>query len=680
MDKVFWLMPTRLSRLATRGSVLGASLLLASLLTTGVMAQQSVLPTKRIAFELPAADGSRIALPVEAEAVIVCFLGTECPLARQYAPRLQQLADTYRQRNVAVLGVDSNVQDSAAEVLRFCEANKIRFPIGLDHDQQVANLLGVDRTPEVVLLDRNRTVCYQGRIDDQYMPGVAKPQATAFELRDALDAVLRQEPVLVPKTTAVGCRIGKIRQALADAPVTYTGQIARVLNTHCIECHRLGEIGPFAMSDYAELRGWGEMLVEVIDQGRMPPWHAATGPAAEGHTQLRNARLMPETDKQLVRDWVAAGMPYGPAVDLPPIPEVKSVWHLPSPPDIEVAMRDRPFDVPAEGTLDYQYFVVDPGFTEDRWVAAAQVVPGNPGVVHHAIVFIRPPDGSDVRGVSWLTAYVPGQRHSPLPAGSARRVPAGSKLVFQMHYTPNGQSQSDVTRVGMVFADPASVEREVITLMAINQEFEIPPLAAAHPVNGELTRWPAGSQLLAISPHMHVRGKSFRVTAVREDQRQTLLDVPRYDFNWQHTYELSQPLALDQWDSVRFDATFDNSPANPVNPNPHTLVTWGDQTWEEMAVAFFEVSCPRTAPTSASSNTRLSASSSDSKPDRVGSAEDFADRFLKALDRNGDQVIGFDEAPLSMQRYSFELFDANRDRRIDRTELVQAYPRAESNR
>ncbi|MGN6135356.1 MAG: redoxin domain-containing protein [Aureliella sp.] len=639
-------------------------------------------------FALPAAGGGTVALPDQAQAVVVCFLGTECPLARQYAPRLQKLADELSDKGVVVIGIDSNLQDSSAEVAAFRRANNIRFPIGMDYDQKVAGLLGATRTPEVFVLDSQRSLRYQGRIDDQYLPGLVKPQASAQDLSEALDDLLSGRSVRIERTEAVGCLIGKPRRADSDPSVTYSGQVARVFNEHCVECHRSGEIGPFAMTDYEELRGWGDMIVEVIDQGRMPPWHAA-----QGHAPLRNARSMPETDKQLVRDWVAAGLPFGDAAKLPPTPPAESQWHLPRKPDLEIAMRSRPFHVPAEGTIDYQYFVVDPGLTEDRWVSAAQVIPGNPGVVHHAIVFIRPPDGAGFRGVSWLTAYVPGQRHSGLPEGTARRIPAGSKFVFQMHYTPNGQPQDDNTKVGMVFADPASVENEVITLMAINQEFEIPPRAADHPVTASLSHLPRGGQLLAISPHMHVRGKSFQLFTRSGGQKQLLLDVPHYDFNWQHTYELAQPLPLDSIQGLEFLATFDNSSGNPVNPNPDTLVTWGDQTWEEMAVAFFEVSQPldkqsqesaadvvdQTGNRSRAANA-VAGSSPSADEQTAAAAEKFAADFLSALDRDHDGRVTYDEAPISIQRYSFDLFDADGDRNIDRDDLLVTYPRVASGR
>lgn len=279
-----------------------------------------------------------------------------------------------------------------------------------------------------------------------------------------------------------------------------------------------------------------------------------------------------------------------------------------------------------------------------------------------------------MRGVNWLTAYVPGQRHSALPPGTARRIPAGSKFVFQMHYTPNGHAQQDNTRVGMVFVEPESVENEIITLIALNQEFEIPPHATDHLVTAQVPELPAGAQLLAVSPHMHVRGKSFQVFSQVGDQRKLLLDVPRYDFNWQHTYEFSEPLALDSVESLQIVARFDNSAGNPVNPDPSATVTWGDQTWEEMAVAFFEVSQPLNRQLEPLADVAAAHHQDEPEPTLESpAARKYADDFLKALDRDGDGRVAHAEAPLSVKHYSFGFFDANRDKQIDRDELLRAY-------
>ena len=268
------------------------------------------------------------------------------------------------------------------------------------------------------------------------------------------------------------------------------------------------------------------------------------------------------------------------------------------------------------------------------------MIPGNRGVVHHCIVFVRPPDGSSFRGVGWLTGYVPGQRSFALPPGRARKVPAGSKLVFQMHYTPNGVEQSDVTQLGINFVDHKQVTHEVYTLLAIDQEFEIPPFHANFPVHGAVEWFPKRAELLAIVPHMHVRGRAFQAVSRSNGKTSVLLDVPRYDFNWQHVYELTTPLKLAEIDGLEFTARFDNSKDNPVNPDPSQTVTWGDQTWEEMAIAFFEVSEPIATdrefePTP---KRRLPTVRAESLPAEAIDVEAFATKFFERFDRNRDGI------------------------------------------
>ncbi len=309
-------------------------------------------------------------------------------------------------------------------------------------------------------------------------------------------------------------------------------------------------------------------------------------------------------------------------------------------------MREKPYRVPAEGTVEYQYFVTDPGFSEDRWVKAAQIIPGNRSVVHHAIAFIRPPDGGEFRGVGWLTAYVPGQRIIPLPPGHARKVPAGSKIVFQMHYTTNGSEQEDITKIGLIFARPEEVTDEVITLIGIDQDFEIPPHAANHVVAGEVRWKPASGRLLSFAPHMHVRGKSFELDVIQGGSSSTILHVPRYDFNWQHSYVLKNPLPLEEIEKIRFRATFDNSSSNPFNPDPAQWVNWGDQTWEEMAVVFLEVSEPL------AERGDSNKSEADSRSAEVEKKiNDYVADFFQELDRNGDEVVLRSEAPIAIRTH-----------------------------
>jgi len=644
-----------------------------SALATGPL---SISPDRVAEFSLPSVSGDVVSFSVPGEATwtVLCFLGTECPLAKLYGSRLQAMSDQFADDGVRFIGVNSNVQDSMNELRVYAADHQLRFPMVKDYDRSVALSAGATRTPEVVVVDRVGTVRYRGRIDDQYEPGIARASATRHDLRDAIECLVAGNPVASAVTTAVGCLISLPRASASpatettEASVTYCNVIARILNQNCVECHRSDEIAPFSLTDYDEVAGWADMSVEVIDNARMPPWHAAPG-----HAALANARNMPESDKQLFRDWVTAGTPFGDASDLPEPPTFVTGWQLPRAPDLVLPMRNVPFDVPAGGVVEYQYYVVDTEFESDRWVRAAEVIPGNHAVVHHAIAFIRPPDGSNVHEFGLLSAYVPGQRRSLLPQGYAQRVPAGSRIVFQMHYTPTGKSQTDITRIGLVFADASEVTHEVFTLGGIEQDFEIPPHTANYRVEDEVRGFPRDGMLLSITPHMHVRGKSFRFVSIRGDDRETLLEVPAYDFNWQHSYELASPLSLADIDRLRFTATFDNSADNPTNPDPNEYVTWGDQTWQEMALVFVSVARPLhpdvTQPPTAPVQPLESAADQARQGKWVEQAERFAEEYFQRFDSNGDGVIIQDELPHSVRIFAFRSFDHDRSGQITPDEI-----------
>ncbi len=623
-------------------------------------------------------DGRSVEWADEAEVRVFCFLGVECPVAKFYATRLNELAKEYANQKVVFLGVNSNPHDSLSDLRKFTAELGLGFRQIKDADQKIARIFGATRTAEIVVVDRQGQVSYRGRVDDQYAPGVKRSGPTSRDLDIALSSLLSGKPPATTRTKPVGCLITFEKKLSESSNVTYCKQVAPILYKHCLECHRQNEIGPFDISNYDELRGWSDMIVEVIEQKRMPPWHAE-----EGKYEFKNARHISAESLELIRRWVNDGAPYGDVKDLPNKPEVLEGWRLPSRPDLVVSMRDRPFIVPATGTVDYQYFVVDPKITEDRWISAAQVIPGKASVVHHAIVFIRPPDGVESTGVGWLTAFVPGQRATLFPPGYARKVPVGSKLVFQMHYTPNGQEQSDVTKIGMNFINSDQVTHQVFTLVGLDQEFEIPPHTSNHEVASSLRWLPPKGELLAIMPHMHLRGKSFRLTATAkpnatsESDVATILDVPHYDFNWQHTYELKSPIQLDTIQNLNFVVGFDNSSNNPFNPNPNEFVLWGDQTWEEMAVAFLEVATPlegnqdsdRTAKSRAESRTNVSnATLSNESPRSIA----FAEKLLAKFDRNRDGQLSKDESPRIIRDYSFHQLDSNQDGLVTREEMIAA--------
>lgn len=526
----------------------------------------------------------------DAKVVVVAFLGTECPIVRLYARRLQEFEDSYRQRGVVVVGIDANQQDSLAEMEHFARTHGIQFPFLKDPGNQIADRLAAQRTPEVYVLDRDRIVRYHGRIDDQYTYETQRSRVEQDYLATAVQELLADQLVTTAETELFGCHIGRVLSDPQDNGVTYSRQISRILQRRCVECHRNGEIAPFALTDYDEVVGWAEMIEEVVRQQRMPPWHASPE-----HGSFAEDRRMSDDERQLIYQWVADGAPRGDPQDLPVPAEYVAGWQLPQPPDVVIKMRAEPFQVPAAGPVEYQYFVVDPEFREDKWVRMAEVQPGNRQVVHHVLVFAQAPGSRPISGEQggFLAAYVPGLRARPFPEGMAKRVRAQSKLVFQVHYTPVGTEQADLSSLGLVFASPADVTHQVITAAAVETDFAIPPHDGNFAVESQSRPAPVSLQLLAMMPHMHLRGKSFRYEArYPGGTSEILLDVPRYDFNWQTTYRLATPKVLPAGTRIHCLAHYDNSEHNLANPAPDKTVRWGDQTWDEMMIGYFDVAVP----------------------------------------------------------------------------------------
>jgi hypothetical protein len=376
------------------------------------------------------------------------------------------------------------------------------------------------------VLDGDRSVRYHGRIDNQYGVGYAKKSASEAFLKDALDELLAGKTVSKAETAAVGCFIGRVRSADSASAVTYSNQVVRILNKRCVSCHRPGEAAPFAMTNYGEVSGWADAMAEVVRDRRMPPWHASP---KYGH--FANDRSMPEEEKEVLYQWAAAGAPEGNPKDVPAPPTFVEGWSLPKAPDKIFKMRAQPYHVQATGVVEYQYFRVDPGFKEDKWITAIEARPSNRAVVHHIIVFAGPKGGRDEARRQFLVGYAPGAMPLILPKGMAKHIPAGSELLFQLHYTPNGKPGDDISECGIVFGDPKEVKHLVRTVEAINTGFEIPAGADNYEVESDSFSMPMDVQLLQLFPHMHVRGKSFTYEAVYPDGRkQMLLDVPRYDF------------------------------------------------------------------------------------------------------------------------------------------------------
>jgi len=372
--------------------------------------------------------------------------------------------------------------------------------------------------------------------------------------------------------------------AAADTPTFYR-DVLPVLQAHCQECHRPGEAAPMPLVTYSQVRPWAKSIRAEVLARKMPPWFA--DPCCG---KFSNDRSLSASERDLVARWADAGAQAGDPRQAPPPRVWPQGWNLPSAPDA-ILEPAKPFLVPAKGVVEYQYFIVPTGFTSDRWITASQVKPTENSIVHHAVVYIREPGQTWTHGPTKsdiLTIYTPGASADVLPEGMAKLVKAGSDLVFEIHYTPNGKPTADQTRVAMIFAKSPPTKR-VLTLQMDNGTFVIPPGDS----NYRVTAWgtlPNDALLLGFFPHMHLRGKAFEYTRILADGLpETLLKVPAFDFYWQLSYKLAQPLPLKKGTRLEWIAWFDNSANNPRNPDPSAEVRYGEQSWEEMMIGFFDV-------------------------------------------------------------------------------------------
>jgi len=540
--------------------------------------------------------GNRRALGdiVDGKGLVVVALGVHCPLANLYLPKLIALEKTYRARGVRVIAIYPNDADTTDLVAAHVYDHDASFLALKDFDQRLVDELGLERTPSAAVLDAQLRVVYRGRIDDQYGAAYRRAEPTRRELVDALDAVVAGNTVAVASTEADGCVIG--RRPDGDTPTagrTYSRDIAPILQSRCQGCHRPGRIGPFALLDYDDARDWSAMIREVVVERRMPPWHADSR-----HGSFRNRRALSNEEIETISSWVEQGAPRGDPADLPPPVEWSDAWSIGAP-DAIFAMPEEK-KLPADGILQYEYFVVPTGIDADRWIERAEVLPGDASVVHHVIVYIRRKDEPLYRFDGETTALVgwaPGDIPLVCPDGTAVLLPAGADLLFEIHYTPNGRATRDRTRVGIVWAKSPPRRQSRSNIFA-SHAMDI-PAGDPHYRLEHSYRFREDVRLISLMPHMHVRGKAYRYLAEYPDGREeVLLSVPRWDFNWQTVYTFAEPLAIPKGTRIRAIAHWDNSLGNPNNPDPTARVRYGLQTHEEMMNGWlhFDVQAPAETP------------------------------------------------------------------------------------
>lgn len=614
--------------------------------------------------------------------VVIFMTSSSCPLSLKYQPTIESLLTEYAPRSVKFVVVASVSTDTPEEIQDISDRLGEAAWVIRDENGEIARLLGARSTTDSFVVDSSLTVLYHGAIDDQYGIGVALEEPKNRWLTLALENILKGRRPIVEATFAPGCLLDSASPTETTATqVTYYEHVSRIMQRNCVSCHREEGAGPFPLDSFEEVVAHAPMIKQVVEQGIMPPWFASHDEASVS-PWANDRRLSPREKTQLLA-WIDSERLAGDPQQAPAAVEYAGSWSI-GEPDVVYSFEE-PVAVRATGVMPYRNVRVETHLSEDRWVDAIEVMPGVREVVHHVLVFVETPSPSRRRGQGirarlendetggFWAAYVPGNSTLIYPHGYAKRLPKDAVLRFQMHYTPMGRAVEDTTSIGIRFAS-GPPDHEVKVHGLANLAIEIPAGAARHREEASL-RLPMDVQVLAFMPHMHLRGAACKYEHVRGSEVNTLLDIPRYDFNWQLLYRRAEPIEMRAGETLRFVAWYDNSEANPANPAPEKIVKWGPQTDEEMLlgyVEYIEVNDNSSASNSVDStpnnlrlaqgqqallrrafgqldedgNGRLTRAEFQTAGERFPRLERFADRadqVFRAADSNGDGELDSEE-------------------------------------
>lgn len=571
------------------------------------------------------------------KALVIAFTGVSCPISKRFAPTLAQLEKEFLQKEIGILFIDPiSTKDSRDKLQKMAKKLNLNGPVVLDENKSLSTALGAISTGDTFLLDAARTLLYRGPVSDQYGIGYQLERPRRQYLREALIDHLRGRVIESPAFWAPGCELDISSSISLNQNWTYHNRISRILAANCVECHRENGVAPFPLEHFDEVEENAGMIRKVVSEGIMPPWFASS-PHSGQETIWANDRSLSHIDKTDLLAWIQNGKHEGDWTDAP-LPFVRNhEWNI-GEPDVVFSLP-KEIEVKATGLMPYINLQVQTNFPEDRWIEATEVRPTSPKVVHHVLVFASSEKGGGREKAGALAAYVPGNTFVEYPQGVAKRLPAGATLFFQMHYTPTGIATTDRTQIGFRFAKekPSKV---IKTIPVANQRIDIPPHKSNH-FETATRSLPKGTVVRAYMPHMHLRGKAIKYQLLHPNGRkETLLDVPQYDFNWQLRYELREPRTLPNGSQILVTGVFDNSEQNPANPDPNARVRWGDQSEDEMLIGYLECEFE------AESDNELTSRHDD---------------LFNRLDKNKDGFLTKDEFT---KPHLFSSFDTNRDHRV----------------
>ena len=573
-----------------------------SLLTAMLMTSQISSATERVGnFALLDHKGiyHQLRKYGDSKAVVIISTATNCLENIEKLPKYRLLRTTWENQGVSFLAINSSVDDDLADIRLMDSLHNVNLPILLDNSQLVAESLGLSKAGEIIVLEPNRSlVLYRGGLDIDArrarpdrgitaQPGTTDLAKTlAAAVSDELDSF--DETVV---TESIGCELDfpARDQHVSNVP-DYATDVAPILEEKCVSCHLEGGIAPFAMDSHMMVQGWSPMMKEVIMTKRMPP--AQVDPSVNHFT---NARYMNPDQLQTLIHWIDAGAPRGKS-EVDPLARVRSpetVWELGEP---DYIVEVPAFTVPATGVLDYENVTINLPFEEDVWVRSIQHVPGDRRVLHHLLSYIVPADYDEriVEGENdsyreFLEGYAPGKDESvTYPENSGMFIPKDSAVQMSLHYTTFGKEAVDKTLLGLYFADEKPDHQySTYSLSHGGRNIVIPPRANEHKMSASYV-FEDEVMLHGLRPHMHYRGKYMRMGVIYPDgTKDEIINVPDYNFAWQPTYRLADPMLLPAGSRVMIEGAFDNSQYNLGNPDPDAEVRGGAQSWDEMFIGYF---------------------------------------------------------------------------------------------
>jgi thiol-disulfide isomerase/thioredoxin len=518
----------------------------------------------------------------EVKGYALVFMNTSCPISQRYLPRVEEMHKKYAEQGIQFVAVYNSQDEIPRDIAAHGLAAGLTLPLVWDEEQKCTKALGVERVPQVVLLDASKKIVYSGRIDDQYRTGGVQPQIGRNDLAEAVDELLAGKPISVTETTVDGCKITGWQEPKFENEVTFHEQVEAILQKRCQNCHHEGTAAPFGLVSYDDAKAQGEMLAEVVRDGRMPPWYAHT---EYGH--FANDPSLSRKERDLVEAWVKAGMPEGDPAKAPkPLEFASTVWRI-GEPDL-VLTTDKPHKIPATGFIPYKYVLLQPMFSDDTYVESIEIRPHNRAVVHHCNAFYRDAITKKAGASSFITGYVPGGVPFVMRPGIAQKIPKNAVIGLQIHYVTTGKEEESTISIGFKFAK-GTVQKVTHFTLLDPHDIAIPPGDSFYEMKAR-KKIEKDSTLLGLFTHMHLRGRDMTFSAYYPDgKKETLLQIPNYNFEWQLGYVSPEPpheTKIPAGTEMEAIAHYDNSKFNPYNPDPNYKVPYGDQSFDEMFNGF----------------------------------------------------------------------------------------------